>query len=481
MASRFWRVINLSAYAGGLLTLSALHLYDASGRVDAQATISTSAPILAGAIADLQSASLQSVVTLNSVTPGAAVIWDFGAQAKSVVQLRVGSGTEQDSFLDVCTLQWSDDAMLWTTVSEMGRFAWPGPLALTKDLGELDPSFDKVSLLLKMEGDDGKSKFSDSSTLGNLVTAQNVTTRSARKKFGVSSGYFPGASKLSVPFSAVLRLKDSYCVECWVYPETISGWRNVFTINESPVAQFGSFTFALSNGQLLLEIRPQASAAVKSVQGGTVPANDWTHIAASVDNGLAKLFVNGVQTAGPVNLPNFTFAPVGVAVGANANGYNDSVEGFVGYIDELRIKNGDRVYAGNFPLPGEFAGIGGLSRPVGANSSDGPAVIRSEVSAFAVSAATPHVVDVEDGGLGEIYGLVAREVRNVRTTLGRKVRLHDQRSARLLRESWSDPVTGAYRFTGLKVGPEYCVMAFDHERQNFAVAADGQLAREVQS
>lgn len=43
----------------------------------------------------------------------------------------------------------------------------------------------------------------------------------------------------------------------------------------------------------------------------------------------------------------------------------------------------------------------------------------------------------------------------------RRVRLHDQPTGRLLREMWSDPVTGSYQFTSLRAGTYY-VTAFDH-------------------
>ncbi|MFZ4792412.1 MAG: hypothetical protein ACOYMW_16255, partial [Candidatus Competibacteraceae bacterium] len=37
----------------------------------------------------------------------------------------------------------------------------------------------------------------------------------------------------------------------------------------------------------------------------------------------------------------------------------------------------------------------------------------------------------------------------------RKVRLHTLNNGRLIREMWSDPVTGAYRFNNLKDQPYY--------------------------
>jgi hypothetical protein len=58
------------------------------------------------------------------------------------------------------------------------------------------------------------------------------------------------------------------------------------------------------------------------------------------------------------------------------------------------------------------------------------------------------------------------------TPVRRRVRLHDQPSGRLVREMWSDPVTGAYQFTGLRAGTYY-VTAFDHTGQyNGEIATD---------
>lgn len=59
--------------------------------------------------------------------------------------------------------------------------------------------------------------------------------------------------------------------------------------------------------------------------------------------------------------------------------------------------------------------------------------------------------------------------------VGRRVRLHDQPSGRVVAEQWSDPVTGAYAFTHLRPGTFY-VMGFDHTGQY-----DGDSETDVQS
>lgn len=53
----------------------------------------------------------------------------------------------------------------------------------------------------------------------------------------------------------------------------------------------------------------------------------------------------------------------------------------------------------------------------------------------------------------------------------RRVRLHDKTTGRLVRETWSDPVTGAYAFEKLRDGLYY-VTAFDHTGNHNAVIKD---------
>jgi hypothetical protein len=50
------------------------------------------------------------------------------------------------------------------------------------------------------------------------------------------------------------------------------------------------------------------------------------------------------------------------------------------------------------------------------------------------------------------------------TPVRRRVRLHEQSSGRIVRETWSDATTGAYSFTGLRL-TAYYVTGFDHTGQ----------------
>lgn len=85
----------------------------------------------------------------------------------------------------------------------------------------------------------------------------------------------------------------------------------------------------------------------------------------------------------------------------------------------------------------------------------------------------PGGADVEDGGAYHVPGTVGID-STPDIPVHRKVRLFCTRSGRLVREMWSDPITGAYRFDHLRIGP-WTVMSHDYTGNYNAVAADNIL------
>ncbi len=81
--------------------------------------------------------------------------------------------------------------------------------------------------------------------------------------------------------------------------------------------------------------------------------------------------------------------------------------------------------------------------------------------------------DMEDGGPLSIVEPVTR--LNAVPPQSRRVRLHDQRSGRLVREQWSDPTTGEVDFQYLREGP-WILYALDHTGEHEAVAISDRLA-----
>ena len=81
-------------------------------------------------------------------------------------------------------------------------------------------------------------------------------------------------------------------------------------------------------------------------------------------------------------------------------------------------------------------------------------------------------VDVIWGGTGRIVGTVKEKGTPANVPVWRRVRLFHERTAALIAETWSDPVTGAYAFNNIKRDEVYFVLAFDHTGDYRGVVAD---------
>lgn len=132
-AARYWRAVGLEAHAGGDLELSALHVYDAGGRVDAGAALTSTIAPTAGALANLKDADFSTTARFAAAamsSPGFALRWDFGAPV-DVYGVRAG-GPSAAEFLKSLTLQYSTDGGTWGAfAAELGDFIYPGTGELT--------------------------------------------------------------------------------------------------------------------------------------------------------------------------------------------------------------------------------------------------------------------------------------------------------------------------------------------------------------
>ncbi len=81
-------------------------------------------------------------------------------------------------------------------------------------------------------------------------------------------------------------------------------------------------------------------------------------------------------------------------------------------------------------------------------------------------------------GIGQISGTVKKKASPNNLPLARKVRLFHERTGQLVAETWSDPVTGVYVFSGLDTEQIYTAIAYDYTHEYTAVAADN-LATEL--
>lgn len=198
---------------------------------------------------------------------------------------------------------------------------------------QTDPFFSNVELLVRGEGSNGGTVFTDSSSFAKpLVRTGTVTTSTAKFKYGSSSLFFQGDGRVQMSSASsgpwISMGTGLYTVEFWV---------NVTT--QGIMFENGSITITGQFGAVRVRYGDNQNNLI--VSGSTLPIGQWAHVAVVQTASDTVLYVNGVNagTAGfKVGAATISSVPIG----------NNS---FAGYIDEVRITKGVARYTSNFAPP----------------------------------------------------------------------------------------------------------------------------------
>ncbi len=498
-AARYWRAVGLQSVGGGALDLSALHLHLGAARVDAAATLTSTVAPASGALAALQDDDTASAVRwLDVSAPGFALVWDFGA-AQDVNALRLGAGALESEFLQALALQHSSDGATWTTLISIPAFAWPGA-GVMQPGDDGDEHFDKVSLLLHFDGADGSTTFTDSSAAPKAVTAiGDAKISTAQTLFGGSTGYFDGTGDaLSVANSSALDFgTGDFTIECWVYiagnsAPDIDGNRAFAIVSPWGASDVSGYLLAIngSSSTTGTGINFDSWAAGSSTASTfyraatTITQGAWHHIAATVQAGVRRLFLDGVQLSATQS--NFGAGYAGFETFGRPLCVGGTFQAqyplrLNGHLKGLRLTKGAARYTDSFAPPsGPFPDGGAATPPAPRGIAQAPAIVLSGgASAPAGPVLAPAAItqDLQDGGGYCIYGTTELDADPTDVPVLRRVQLYDQRDGRLVRETWSDAATGSYRFDHIRGGDgtRYFAVAFAHTGDKRAVVADNLL------
>jgi hypothetical protein len=204
---------------------------------------------------------------------------------------------------------------------------------------ELDSYFNSVSLLLHMDGNEGGTKFIDSSLLARTITSsgsvQIVTTPSKFSQAAWFSGGYLSASAVG----PVIGTSD-FTAEAWIRPSLLSGYRTIIALNTNNSYEYNIY---ISSGVAIIWIDDGERCSSSAILADT-----WYHIAVTRTNGVVRLFVNGVKSIS--DYTNGDSIPT-QATRIGANGRNTPSEIFQGYIDDVRVTPGISRYQSNFTPP----------------------------------------------------------------------------------------------------------------------------------
>lgn len=202
-----------------------------------------------------------------------------------------------------------------------------------------DPYFSSVSLLLN-----GDTLTDLSSSPKSITNNGSVTVNTSIKQFGTGSLRFNGTSSyLSIPYSDAFNFSSgTFTFECWIY-QIANGGTGHYILDQR---NFPTGTgFSINGG-----IPTLMYAGMNEARGTTaIPLNTWTHVAISVLNGTARIYIDGVQTfyGTGYTFPDVSGTSTPMWVGA-PNSYGVFLNA---YVDDLRITKGVARYTSNFTPP----------------------------------------------------------------------------------------------------------------------------------
>jgi fibronectin type 3 domain-containing protein len=170
---------------------------------------------------------------------------------------------------------------------------------------------------------------SGKSNNGTITNATWVT----QGKFGKALSFNGTNAWVTIPDSSTLDLTTGMTIEGWVKPTTSSGWQTAMAKEQPGNLAYGMYANTNLNKN---EAEVYVNGASRSVNGtGQLPVGVWSHIAATYDGSMLRLYVNGTQVAQLAQTGSIITSTNPFRIGGNGIWS----EYFNGLIDEVRVYN----------------------------------------------------------------------------------------------------------------------------------------------
>lgn len=443
-AARYWRLVGIEALAGGDLELSEIAIFSGASRIDGAATLTSSHAPVAGSLADLKDGSTSTACRFAAAdvrSAGFYLQWDFGS-AIDPTEIKLGSVSSSALFLTAATLIQGASIGVWSYVATFSGVVYPGAGALTSSSsGGVVPT----------TWNPADKSVNCSLSNGNLTAASGGGDNGpVRSVFGASAGKW----YWELQYSGALPILG-IALPSWVltdypgYGANSIGFYGAGTPKKIKDAVQTNYGAAWSSGVVLGVMLDMDAKTITLAVGGTSQGVMFSGLSGTYHAASASSSSSNAIVTANFGGSAFVYAP---PAGYTA-GFGATVMALPLMASALvhTLRSG-QVTAGS-------SAVGSHRMP----------------SSLEVSMAR----DVEHGGPGTIYGTTkTKGVPNTPTKA--RVVLHHQRSKLPVRETWSDPVTGAFAFTGIDTSQQFLTLAED-AAGNFRPVAANKLTPEVLS
>jgi hypothetical protein len=226
-----------------------------------------------------------------------------------------------------------------------------------------DTYFNRVILLVPMDGANGGTTFLDKSPIASALSRVNATTSTSNIKYGTASGMFLHNAHVETGTNSAYQFAGGdFTVELWAWISLSVGTAgSLINIYDADASAYDFEIRYLSSGTA---ISLQASSGPNYAQTAyNLSENVWYHIAFVRSGSALTLYVNGTNVGAgtytyPVTLSNRPF-DMGSRYYSGSGGYYDYF--LNGYLDDVRVTKGVARYTSNFTAPTAAFPVVGIS------------------------------------------------------------------------------------------------------------------------
>jgi len=253
------------------------------------------------------------------------------------VEFRCGSSSGGDEYISETTLDTGVHSLTFTATGG----------------SDVD---DFTVLLLHMDGSNGSTTFTDSSLYSHTVAVQsNAQVSTAQSKFGSASAAFDGGSDcLLLDGSDNFAFgSGDFTVEAFIrWSAQDAQHKNFYDSRPSSSADDDYPCLQLTNAGVLRFLRGD----VVVITGPTLSLNTWYHVAVAREDGVSRLFLDGVVVGSATDATAYRNGANRPVIGSQGKDTTDHE--FQGWIDELRVSKGIARWTANFTPPSAAYSIG---------------------------------------------------------------------------------------------------------------------------
>lgn len=479
---RYWRAVGLKPYdGGGVVELTELWLLNGATRADSGAVLTSSVPPLSGTLSNLQDGN---PATGAALAANSTITWDLGA-ATEITNIQVGAADSAARFLLGCAIERSDDGVTWREfqlVRNWMGIRWPGARALTANVLRIPPI---AHTTIRMSFESASWWINEFGPAINFAVSAGANALTFNPIKGARSVDFSGSGMLRVATSNLFPYAagSDFTIQAWVRATANTAGNRMIAVFGGITSAIGVVYLALdpSTGVLTLSVQGTPTRFVSSPAGAFGALNVNRHVAASSENGMLRLFIDGVMVAsssGANGLPGN--ASPDIAIGNYSGSASNT---FLGVLDEVGIDQ-KALYFNDFTPP---ASVVPQPEWLIDAATCAPLVISPVAISSAASIALPYgqtqLMELAKGrndystgvlgnGVGRVRGFTLDYVNPLNKPYPCRVRLVREADGLVVRELWSG-ADGGYDFQFVDELQSYTVIAYYLAHGKRAVVTDG--------